>query len=138
MHSTQILTARPLERRAGFPVTVQATNLTGPLVRLIRSWWRAFARHGEERRMIARLRAMSDSQLRDLGIARADIHAMRGAYKMIFDPSRAVAENMADVEHQFGDVPVVRDVLDFIKARGKRQLTVPPLRDSADSDDDDG
>jgi uncharacterized protein YjiS (DUF1127 family) len=73
MHSTQILTARPLERRAGFPVTVQATNLTGLLVRLIRSWWRAFARHGEERRLIAHLRAMSDSQLRDLGIARADI-----------------------------------------------------------------
>ena len=70
------------------------------------------------------------------GLARADIFAMRKAYRMIFDPSRAVAENIPEVERQFGYSAIVRDVLDFLPARGKRHFTVPPLRDSADSDDD--
>lgn len=84
----------------------------------------------------ARLRGLNVIGLKRSGISRADIFAMRSAYKTIFDPSRSVAENIVEAERQFGGSPIVRDVLDFIQSRGKRQLTVPALRDSADSDDD--
>ena len=86
----------------------------------------------------ARLRGLNVIGMRRSGLARADIFALRKAYRMIFDPSRSVAENIPEVERQFGDSAIVRDVLDFIQARGKRHFTVPPLREGADSDDDDG
>lgn len=84
----------------------------------------------------ARLRGLNIIGMKRSGVARADIQAMRRAFRTIFDPSRPVAENIPEAERQFGDSPIVRDVLDFIQARGKRQFTMPPLRDSADSDDD--
>ena len=83
----------------------------------------------------ARLRGLNVIGMKRSGVARADIFALRKAYRMIFDPSRSVAENIPEVERQFGDSAIVRDVLDFIRVRGKRQFTVP-LRDGADSDDD--
>ena len=86
----------------------------------------------------ARLRGLNVIGMRRSGLARADIFALRKAYRMIFDPTRSVAENIPEVERQFGSSPIVRDVLDFIQARGKRHFTVPPLREGADSDDDDG
>lgn len=85
----------------------------------------------------ARLRGLNVIGMKRSGISRADILAMRRAYRMIFDPSRAVAENIAEAERQFVDSAIVRDVLGFMQARGKRHFTVPPLRDGADSDDDD-
>ena len=84
----------------------------------------------------ARLRGLNVIGMKRSGLSRADIQALRSAYKTIFDPARPVAENIPEAERQFGDSPIVRDVLDFIQARGKRQFVVPPLRDSADSDDD--
>jgi len=84
----------------------------------------------------ARLRGLNVIGMRRSGIARPEIFALRRAYKMIFDPARSVAENLPEVERQFSDSPVVRDVLDFMQARGKRHFTVPPLRDSAGSDDE--
>jgi UDP-N-acetylglucosamine acyltransferase len=84
----------------------------------------------------ARLRGLNVIGMKRSGVARPDIFALRRAYKMIFDPARSVAENIPDVERELGSLPIVRDMLDFIQARGKRHFTVPPLRDSATSDDD--
>lgn len=84
----------------------------------------------------ARLRGLNVIGMKRSGVARADIFALRRAYKMIFDPARSVAENIPDVERELGSTPIVRDMLDFIQARGKRHFTVPPLRDSTASDDD--
>ncbi len=85
----------------------------------------------------ARLRGLNVIGMKRSGVARADIFALRRAYKLIFDPSRPVADNLPEAERQFGESPIVRDVIDFIQARGKRHFTVPPLRDSAGSDDGD-
>ena len=85
----------------------------------------------------ARLRGLNVIGMKRSGVARAEILALRRAYKMIFDPSRTVAESIPDVEREFGSSPIVRDLLDFMQARGKRQFTVPPLREAAGSDDDD-
>lgn len=83
----------------------------------------------------ARLRGLNVIGMKRSGVSRADIFALRRAYKMIFDPARSVAENMPQVEKELGDLPIVRDMLDFMQTRGKRHFAVPPLRDSADSDD---
>ncbi|MEW9835774.1 acyl-ACP--UDP-N-acetylglucosamine O-acyltransferase [Mesorhizobium marinum] len=85
----------------------------------------------------ARLRGLNVIGMRRSGVARADIFALRKAYKMIFDPRRSVAENIPDAERAFGQSAIVRDVLDFMQERGKRHFTVPPLREAADDDDDD-
>jgi UDP-N-acetylglucosamine acyltransferase len=85
----------------------------------------------------ARLRGLNVIGMKRSGLARADIFALRRAYKMIFDPARSVAENTPDVERELGGTPIVRDMLDFIQARGKRHFTVPPLRESAAGSDDD-
>ncbi len=85
----------------------------------------------------ARLRGLNVIGMKRSGVSRAEIFALRKAYRMIFDPSRPVAENIPDVEREFGGSPIVRDLLDFMQARGKRHFTVPPLREGADSDDDD-
>ena len=72
------------------------------------------------------------------GVPRAEIFALRKAYRMIFDPSRPVAENIPSVERRVRRVrPSCATMLDFMQARGKRHFTVPPLRDGAGSDDDD-
>ena len=42
------------------------------------------------------------------GVARAEILALRKAYRMIFDPARPVAENIETSSAEFGDLPIVR------------------------------
>ena len=83
----------------------------------------------------ARLRGLNVIGMKRSGVARAEIFALRKAYKMIFDPRDRSPRTSPRSSAQFGDSPIVRDVLDFIQVRGKRQFTVP-LRDGADSDDD--
>jgi len=85
----------------------------------------------------ARLRGLNIIGMKRSGVTRPEIFALRKAYRMIFDPSRVVAENIPDVERELGSSPIVRDLLDFMQSRGKRQFTVPPLREGAGSDDDD-
>ncbi len=84
----------------------------------------------------ARLRGLNVIGMRRSGVARAEIFALRRAYRMIFDPARPVAENIPAVEREFADSAIVRDVLDFVQSRGKRHFTVPPVRGSAEIDDD--
>ncbi|WP_269929491.1 acyl-ACP--UDP-N-acetylglucosamine O-acyltransferase [Aminobacter sp. HY435] len=82
----------------------------------------------------ARLRGLNVIGMKRSGMARADIFALRKAYKMIFNPARSVAENMPEVEREFAGSAIVRDMLDFIQARGKRHFTVPPLRNAVSDD----
>lgn len=88
----------------------------------------------------ARLRGLNVIGMRRSGLPRAEIFALRKAYKMIFDPTRSVAESIPLVEREFAGSPIVREVLDFIQARGKRHFTVPPLRNAVaeDAADDEG
>ncbi|KQU69918.1 UDP-N-acetylglucosamine O-acyltransferase [Aminobacter sp. DSM 101952] len=82
----------------------------------------------------ARLRGLNVIGMKRSGLPRAEIFALRKAYKMIFDPGRAVAENIPAVEREFQGSAIVRDMLDFIQARGKRHFTVPPLRNAVSDD----
>lgn len=82
----------------------------------------------------ARLRGLNVIGMKRSGLPRAEIFALRKAYKMIFDPARSVAENIAIVEREFAGSAIVRDVLDFMTVRGKRHFTVPPLRNAVSED----
>ncbi len=86
----------------------------------------------------AHLRGLNVIGMKRSGVSRDDIRALRRAYKTVFNPARPMSEGLVEAERDFGSLPVVRDMLDFIKVRGKRHFAVPPLRGSgADSDDED-
>ncbi len=63
--------------------------------------------------------------LKRRGALRADIHALRHAYRVLFDPSATVSEQVAEVEALYPDQQIVGEVVAFIKAGGKRSLLTP-------------
>lgn len=85
----------------------------------------------------ASLRGLNIIGMRRSGMPRAEIHALRNAYRLIFDRARPVSENVGRVAEEFADSPAVLDLVTFISGRGKRQYCVPPLRGNAGQDDDD-
>lgn len=85
----------------------------------------------------AKLRGFNIIGMRRSGIDRATIHAMRQAYRLIFDPARPIAENLADAAKEFAGSAEVMSIVEFMSSRGKRSFTVPPLRGNADDGQDD-
>lgn len=67
--TSQTFSMSTLPGRAGSAAPAPVATL----VRRIESAWRAIACRSDERRTVAHLRSLTDAQLRDLGIARADI-----------------------------------------------------------------
>jgi len=63
--------------------------------------------------------------LKRRGVLRADIHALRGAYRMIFDDATPLATQLDEVESRFAGSVIVGEVLAFIRAGGKRSLLTP-------------
>lgn len=84
-----------------------------------------------------RLRGLNIVGMKRSGVARPDIHALRAAYRTIFDPASPVADNIAVAREKFPNSPAVADVLDFMTERGKRHFVVPPIGGKlADADDE--
>jgi len=81
------------------------------------------------------LRGLNIVGMKRSGVARSDIHALRNAFRQIFDPGKLVAENLDEVRAEFAGSPVVEDVIGFLTDRGKRHFTVPSHRNAADADD---
>ncbi len=63
--------------------------------------------------------------LKRRGALRADIHALRQAYRVLFDPAATVRDQVAQVEAMLPGHQIVEEVLTFIKAGGKRSLLTP-------------
>jgi UDP-N-acetylglucosamine acyltransferase len=61
------------------------------------------------------------------GYSREDIHALRGAFKKLFeaDGGGDLAGRTADVGVELGTVAAVAEVLTFLAERGSRALTLP-------------
>lgn len=74
--------------------------------------------------------------LKRSGLPRAAIHELRRAYRLVFDRSRRVAENIDLAEAEFSGSAIVMDMIGFIRAGGHRHLAVPALSAGTDSDDD--
>lgn len=84
----------------------------------------------------ATLRGLNVIGMKRSGVSRTEIHQVRSAYKLIFDRARPVSENLDLAEQAFAESAVVRDVIGFLRTRGKRPLMVPPLGRSLDEADD--
>ena len=65
------------------------------------------------------------------GMARADIHILRHAVKMLFDRSRPVRENAGMVEAKYAGNLAVADLLSFMDFSAKRSYCTPLLSNSA-------
>lgn len=64
--------------------------------------------------------------LKRRGFDRDAIHALRNAYKLVFeDDHGTLAERIANVEKTFGDSAQVRDIITFINDKSSRSLCVP-------------
>ncbi len=59
------------------------------------------------------------------GLERDNIHALRRAYRLLFADEGTLKERMEDVASEFGEHPVVHELLDFIRAGGDRSLCTP-------------
>ena len=61
----------------------------------------------------------------------------RALYRMLFDRSRQLADNLDAVDAAFPDSAAVRDVVAFLRSGGKRRFTIPRLSAAEAADDDD-
>ncbi len=83
------------------------------------------------------LRGLNVVGMKRSGHSRADIMALRKAYRMIFDPARPVATNLSDLPAEIAAHPLVARVVAFMAGAGKRRFVVPPISGRRDADDDD-
>jgi UDP-N-acetylglucosamine acyltransferase len=84
----------------------------------------------------ASLRGLNVIGLKRAGLPRDEIHLLRRTYRMIFDRSRSVAENVELARAEFSASPTAMKIIDFISGRGKRHFAVPPLKGGIDDGDD--
>jgi UDP-N-acetylglucosamine acyltransferase len=87
----------------------------------------------------AKLRGLNIIGLKRAGLPRSEIHLLRKAYRMVFDRSRTMAENIEFAKAEFASSTTAMKIIDFIASRGKRQYTLPPFKagDGDDADDED-
>jgi UDP-N-acetylglucosamine acyltransferase len=86
----------------------------------------------------AKLRGLNVIGMKRSGMPRADIHALRKAYRMVFDRSRPLAENIDRAKREFAGSFLIEQMLAFMDGRDKRNFCLPPLNGAADDDTDDG
>ncbi|MBL8584572.1 MAG: acyl-ACP--UDP-N-acetylglucosamine O-acyltransferase [Rhizobiaceae bacterium] len=85
-----------------------------------------------------KLRGLNVVGMKRSGLGKSDLMTVRKAYKLIFDASAPVVENVARLPADLLAHPLVARIVDFLHTGGKRRFTVPPIGRSADDDDDEG
>jgi UDP-N-acetylglucosamine acyltransferase len=73
----------------------------------------------------AHLSGLNIIGLQRRGFAREQIHSLRRAYRLLFADEGTLAERMEDVEKEFQDNPIVKEIVAFIRAGGKRGICMP-------------
>lgn len=73
----------------------------------------------------AHLSGLNIVGLQRRGFSREDIHSLRRAYRLLFADEGTLVERMEDVEKEFKDHPIVREIIAFMRERGKRGLCTP-------------
>jgi UDP-N-acetylglucosamine acyltransferase len=73
----------------------------------------------------AHLSGLNIIGLQRRGFSREDIHALRRAYRLLFADEGTLMERVDDVAAEFDAHPVVHEILDFIRAGGKRSICMP-------------
>ena len=73
----------------------------------------------------AHLSGLNIIGLQRRGFSREDIHSLRRAYRLLFADEGTLLERLDDVEEEFEGHPIVKEIVAFIRAGGKRSLCVP-------------
>jgi len=73
----------------------------------------------------AHLSGLNIVGLQRRGFSRTDIHDLRRAYRLLFADEGTLIERMDDVAEEFAHHPIVQEILEFIRAGGKRSLCTP-------------
>jgi UDP-N-acetylglucosamine acyltransferase len=73
----------------------------------------------------AHLSGLNIVGLQRRGFSRADIHDLRRAYRLLFADEGTLMERLADVSAEFKAHPIVIEIVEFIRAGGKRSLCTP-------------
>jgi len=73
----------------------------------------------------AHLSGLNIVGLQRRGFSRGDIHDLRRAYRLMFAAEGTLMERLADVAAEFGGHPIVVEIVDFIRAGGKRSICTP-------------
>ena len=73
----------------------------------------------------AHLSGLNIVGLQRRGFSRSDIHDLRRAYRLLFADEGTLVERMEDVAEEFASHPIVQEILEFIRAGGKRSLCTP-------------
>ena len=84
----------------------------------------------------ARLGGLNIVGLKRRGFDRRAIRALRAAYQAIFSGKGTRLERLAGVVAEFGEVPAVMTMVEFIRAGGDRPLCAPRRRATGAGDDD--
>ena len=72
--------------------------------------------------------------LKRRGFDRDNIHALRNAYKLVFEETEGtLAERAEKVRSQYQNVPEVMEIIDFMTGKGSRSLCVPKLQSQQDA-----
>ena len=85
----------------------------------------------------AKLRGLNIIGMKRSGMPRADIYALRKAYRVIFDRSRPLTENLARAKAEYSGSPLVDQIVTFMDSRDKRNFCVPPVGGTSDDGADD-
>lgn len=71
--------------------------------------------------------------LKRRGFDRDTIHALRNAYKLLFEEaSGTLADRAAKIKQQYGNVQAVMDIIGFMNDKSSRSLCVPKMSPPAD------
>ena len=73
----------------------------------------------------AHLSGLNIVGLQRRGFSRTDIHDLRRAYRLMFAAEGTMAERVTDVSSEYSGHPIVVEIVEFIRAGGKRSLCTP-------------
>jgi UDP-N-acetylglucosamine acyltransferase len=79
----------------------------------------------------AHLSGLNIVGLQRRGFSRSDIHDLRRAYRLLFADEGTLLERVEDVAVEFKAHPIVIEIVEFIRAGGKRSICTP--RETADA-----
>jgi UDP-N-acetylglucosamine acyltransferase len=73
----------------------------------------------------AHLAGLNIVGLRRRGFSREQIHDLRRAYRLLFADEGTLKERLDDVAEEFDKLPIVHEILEFIRTGGDRALCTP-------------
>ena len=73
----------------------------------------------------AKLTGLNLRGLKRQGVAQADIHTLRAAYRILADLKQPLTERIGDIDRSFGSNTYVQDILVFLRKDRARPLCVP-------------